>query len=557
MAMKMLLDSWILTYWIWMHHLSFDVLAIICKSIAFPSSLDGLVPKLKNIMYCVGECKPFKAPQNISPLFFVDVVLGYMQSKIQTSDSLPAKISKNIKTWQFSYLFTNSYRYMIRKIEWSTYWGYIHDKRTEQTPFLSKSLFTEVELFLRDLTNRVKGEACMICKNDANETLHLRNICFDWTKDDLAEELKTYKLENLEDINLVEDPERKGKNRGYAFLDFRTNVDGVDAFFKLQNRDIYLGTDVRAQVSFSKTLSQDDKIMEKVKSVFLDGLPPHWDEDKVREVFGKFGEIDSIHLARNMFKAKRKDFGFIGFTSRQSALDCISTVSKGGIVEGSGKVRIKASLQRPRPTLKKHSWQGITPMLGIRRGFIGKSYGDREHYGDRERYDDRERYHNRERYGHIHRYERARPREAYLDSRYTNEYPRHRHSRHEESIQRDAYRSKYGHSYLERSHRDSCPDCNPSDHSSSAFYKTGRKLMASSSPGMNKMQPPQAPKWCLFVTSWPNLFMSEVLSLMTTLLLPMKLRSTKNARAGIIHLPEMAPVILTTGITVDKEDRSK
>jgi RNA recognition motif-containing protein len=154
----------------------------------------------------------------------------------------------------------------------------------------------------------------------------------------LAEELKTYKLENLEDINLVEDPERKGKNRGYAFLDFRTNVDGVDAFFKLQNRDIYLGTDVRAQVSFSKTLSLDDKIMEKVKSVFLDGLPPHWDEDKVREVFGKFGEIDSIHLARNMFKAKRKDFGFIGFTSRQSALDCISTVSKGGIVEGSGKV---------------------------------------------------------------------------------------------------------------------------------------------------------------------------------------------------------------------------
>uniref|UniRef100_A0A0E0I010 Uncharacterized protein n=1 Tax=Oryza nivara TaxID=4536 RepID=A0A0E0I010_ORYNI len=144
MAMKMLLDSWILTYWIWMHPLSFEVLAIICKSIAFPSSLDGLVPKLKNMMYCVGECKPFKAPQNISPLFFVDVVLGYMQSKIQTSDSLPAKISKNIKTWQFR-----------ERQSRSTYWGYIHDKRTEQTPFLSKSLFTEVELFLRDLTNRV------------------------------------------------------------------------------------------------------------------------------------------------------------------------------------------------------------------------------------------------------------------------------------------------------------------------------------------------------------------------------------------------------------------
>ncbi|KAF0907834.1 hypothetical protein E2562_020892 [Oryza meyeriana var. granulata] len=407
-------------------------------------------------------------------------------------------------------------------------------------------------------TAMVMGEVCGICKNEANETLHLRNICFDWKKDDLAEELKTYKLENLEDINLVEDPERKGKNRGYAFLDFCTCVDAVDAFFKLQNRDIYLGTDARAQVSFSKTLSQDDKVMEKVKSVFLDGLPPHWDEDKVREVFGKFGEIDSIQLARNMFKAKRKDFGFIGFTSRQSALDCISAVSKGGIGQASGKFRIKASLQRPRPPLRKHSWQGTTPMLGIRRGFIGKGYGDREHYRDRERYNGRERFGDREfhpnrsgfsghsrrdysnnhdKYCHhmprmaidveerhvslrehrshyrgdsvvsgpSHRYGRARPREAYLESRYTSEYRRHRQSRHEESIQRDAYRSKYGHLYLDRSHRDSCPDCYPSDQSSSAYYKTdheptpsssqvasqceesfsqGRKLMASSSSGI-------------------------------------------------------------------------
>lgn len=76
----------------------------------------------------------------------------------------------------------------------------------------------------------------------------------------------------------------------------------------------------------------------QVKYVFLDGVPPHWDEDKVREIFGKFGEIDSIQLARNMFTAARKDFGFIGFTARQSALDCIKMVNKDGVGEGSGKV---------------------------------------------------------------------------------------------------------------------------------------------------------------------------------------------------------------------------
>lgn len=71
--------------------------------------------------------------------------------------------------------------------------------------------------------------------------------------------------------------------------------------------------------------------------MFLDGLPPHWDEDKVREMFGKFGEIDNIQLARNMFTAKRKDFGSISFTTRQSALDCINVVNKDRVDEGSGK----------------------------------------------------------------------------------------------------------------------------------------------------------------------------------------------------------------------------
>ncbi|KQK16421.1 hypothetical protein BRADI_1g28670v3 [Brachypodium distachyon] len=235
-------------------------------------------------------------------------------------------------------------------------------------------------------TAKIKGKACGICKNNDNETLHLRNICFDWSKDDLAENLKTFELENLEDINLIEHPDRKGKNRGYAFLDFSSHVDAVAGFLKLQKRDLYLGTDIKAQISFSNTISQDDKVMEKVKSVFLDGLPPHWDEDDVREKFGKFGEIDNIQLARNMFTAKRKDFGFISFTTRQAAIDCIDMVNKGRFGEGSGKVRMKATLQRPKPTFKKPSWQGDTHMLGVRRGFIGKSHGDREPYPNRFRH---------------------------------------------------------------------------------------------------------------------------------------------------------------------------
>ncbi|KAK3126947.1 hypothetical protein QOZ80_7AG0565670 [Eleusine coracana subsp. coracana] len=319
----------------------------------------------------------------------------------------------------------------------------------------------------------IKGKACVICKNSENETLHLRNICFDWSKDDLAEKLKPFELENLDRINLIEHPERRGKNRGYAFLDFRTHVDAVAAFLKLQKEDLFLGTDFRAHVSFSNTLSQDDEVMEKVKSVFLDGLPPHWDEDKVREKFGKFGEIDSIQLARNMFTAKRKDFGFIGFTARQSALDCIKVVNRDGVGEGIEKVGIKATLQRPRPAFKKPSWQGGSSMLdnfSRRRNSIDfeeRSISVREYRGYYRR--DSAAHASSYKYGKTH--PGSRIRETYAESRYSTKYPKHRQAMHDERIQRDPYRrSKYGHSYQERSHRTSCEECDLNDYNASSYH---------------------------------------------------------------------------------------
>jgi RNA recognition motif-containing protein len=76
----------------------------------------------------------------------------------------------------------------------------------------------------------------------------------------------------------------------------------------------------------------------QVKSVFVDGMPPTWEEEKVREHFGKFGEIDRIVLARNMLSAKRKDFGFVNYVERDAALACIDALNNTEIVNGDIKV---------------------------------------------------------------------------------------------------------------------------------------------------------------------------------------------------------------------------
>eukprot|EP00262_Sarcandra_glabra_P021320 TRINITY_DN8956_c0_g1_i2.p1 TRINITY_DN8956_c0_g1~~TRINITY_DN8956_c0_g1_i2.p1 ORF type:complete len:665 (+),score=148.07 TRINITY_DN8956_c0_g1_i2:233-2227(+) len=218
---------------------------------------------------------------------------------------------------------------------------------------------------------KVKGKVCGVTRNNDKETLHIRNICTTWTKDKLVEKLKPYELENLEEVHLIDDPINKGKNRGYAFLDFSTHMDAVSACIKLQKADVFFGTDVRAEVAFSKSAEPDEEVMSQVKSVFLDGLPTSWDEEQVREQFKKYGEIDNVQLARNMPTAKRKDFGFINFTTREAASACIEEVNKDGIGEGAQKVSVKATLRKP---LQKR----LPPAIGgWRGGYMSKSYGGR------------------------------------------------------------------------------------------------------------------------------------------------------------------------------------
>lgn len=78
--------------------------------------------------------------------------------------------------------------------------------------------------------------------------------------------------------------------------------------------------------------------MMQVKSVFVDGMPPTWDEDKVKEHFGKFGEIERIVLACNLLSPKRKDFGFVNFVEREAAMACIEAVNNTEISDGDIKV---------------------------------------------------------------------------------------------------------------------------------------------------------------------------------------------------------------------------
>ncbi|KAJ4957529.1 hypothetical protein NE237_024640 [Protea cynaroides] len=222
-------------------------------------------------------------------------------------------------------------------------------KKNKGFAFLRFATVEQAKRAVTELKNPVvHGKQCGVTPSQDSDTLFLGNICKTWTKEALKEKLKHYGIESIDDLTLVEDSNNEGMNRGFAFLEFSSRSDAMDAYKRLQKRDVVFGVDRPARVSFADSSTEpDDEVMAQVKTVFVDGLPASWDEDRVKEHLKKFGVIEKIELARNMPSARRKDFGFVTFDIHDAALACAEGINNADLGEGDSKVKVRARLSRP------------------------------------------------------------------------------------------------------------------------------------------------------------------------------------------------------------------
>ncbi|KAF7153608.1 hypothetical protein RHSIM_Rhsim01G0141800 [Rhododendron simsii] len=247
-------------------------------------------------------------------------------------------------------------------------------KKNKGFAFLRFATVEQAKRACNDLKNPVvNGKQCGVTPSQDSDTLFLGNICKTWTKEALKARLKHYGVDNVEDLTLVEDSISEGLNRGFAFLEFSSRSDAMDAFKRLQKRDVLFGVDRPAKVSFADSfVDPGDEVMAQVKTVFVDGLPASWDENRVRELLKKYGEVEKIELARNMPSAKRKDFGFVTFDTHDAAVTCAKSINNEELGEGEQKVKVRARLSRPLQRGKgKHVSRDFRPGRGAPRGARG------------------------------------------------------------------------------------------------------------------------------------------------------------------------------------------
>lgn len=200
---------------------------------------------------------------------------------------------------------------------------------------------------------KICGNQCDAAPVEGNDTIFLGNIDRKWKTEDVVRFLEKAGVDKIEVVTLKTNPENMENNRGFAFVEFETNKDAQIAFHKLKKNDV-IGKNQKIKIAWAQPLIEpsEEEILN-VKSVYAEYLPPSWDEEKVKEHFKRFGEIENIVLAKDLTSSKRKDFAFINYSTRDAALACIEAVSRERTKHSGSKVKIAVSLANPIPKSKR------------------------------------------------------------------------------------------------------------------------------------------------------------------------------------------------------------
>ncbi|KAK6315554.1 hypothetical protein J4Q44_G00130780 [Coregonus suidteri] len=158
-----------------------------------------------------------------------------------------------------------------------------------------------------DQAGESEGSKIDASKNEEDEgKMFVGGLSWDTTKMDLKDYFS--KFGEVVDCTLKLDP-TTGRSRGFGFVLFKA-ADSVDKVVLQKNHKLN-----GKVIDPKKAKAMKNK--EPIRKVFVGGLSPDTPEEKIREYFGTFGEVESIELPMETKTNKRRGFCFITFKEEE------------------------------------------------------------------------------------------------------------------------------------------------------------------------------------------------------------------------------------------------
>ncbi|KAF8413390.1 hypothetical protein HHK36_001371 [Tetracentron sinense] len=221
-----------------------------------------------------------------------------------------------------------------------------------------------------------KGRTLRCSLSQAKHRLFIGNIPKSWTED----ELKRVIEENgpgVENIELLKDPQNPGRNRGFAFVEYYNNACADYGRQKMSSTKFKLDGNTPTVSWADPKSAPDPSAAAQVKALYVKNFPDSTTPEQLKELFQRHGEVTKVVLPPGKAGHGKRDFGFIHFAERSSALKAVKESEK---YEIEGHV-LDVSLAKPQNDKKfdaAYSYKpGFIPnyLSHPGYGFVGNPYG--------------------------------------------------------------------------------------------------------------------------------------------------------------------------------------
>ncbi|CAL8340576.1 unnamed protein product [Arctogadus glacialis] len=189
-----------------------------------------------------------------------------------------------------------------------------------------------------------EGSKIDASKNEEDQgKMFVGGLSWDTTKKDLKDYFS--KFGEVVDCTLKLDP-MTGRSRGFGFVLFK-EADSVDKV--VTQKDHKLNGKV---IDPKKAKAMKSK--EPIRKVFVGGLSPDTPEEKLREYFGAFGEVEAVELPMENKTNKRRGFCFITFKEEETVKQIMEKKYHN---IGLSKCEIKVAMSKEQYQQQQH-WGG-------------------------------------------------------------------------------------------------------------------------------------------------------------------------------------------------------
>ncbi|KAG2725664.1 hypothetical protein I3760_01G076500 [Carya illinoinensis] len=171
-----------------------------------------------------------------------------------------------------------------------------------------------------------KGKNLRCSLSETKHRLFLGNVPKSWTEDEFRKVIEGVGP-GVESIELIKDPQNPSRNRGYAFVLYYNNACANYSRQNMSNANFKLDGNTPTVTWADPKSGPDHSAASQVKALYVKNIPENTSTEKLKELFQHHGELKKVVMPPGKAGGKR-DFGFIHYAERSSALKAVKDAEK-------------------------------------------------------------------------------------------------------------------------------------------------------------------------------------------------------------------------------------